>query len=358
MSAAPGPISRPAPSVPRRASRARRAVAATLAVVAVAFVAVACGDPASDLPGSEGAASDTTPPTLAEAGAAPTPVLPVTVDSADGRTVTVTDVSRIVPLQGNLAEIVFDLGLGDRVVGRDVSATFAEAEDLPLVTRAHDVSAESVLSVRPTVVLVDSETGPEEAIDHLRNVGIPVVEVERPTEIGDIGPRIRAVAAALGVPEAGDALARRTEAAVDAAADRAPEGSAPTVAFLYVRGSAGVYLIGGPGSGVDAMITAAGGVDAGTEIGLSDPFTPITSEALVEAAPDVLLLTTTGLESVGGVDGLLELAGVAQTPAGRSGRIVTMEDGLLFSFGSRTPAALESLAEEIHGAGTTSGGAR
>ena len=76
------------------------------------------------------------------------PSLPVTVASADGRTVTVADVSRIIPLQGNLAEIVFDLGLGDHVVGRDISATFDEASHLPLVTRAHDVSAESVLSLR------------------------------------------------------------------------------------------------------------------------------------------------------------------------------------------------------------------
>lgn len=118
--------------------------------------------------------------------------------------------------------------------------------------------------------------------------------------------------------------------------------------FLYVRGGAGVYLLGGPGSGADSMIAAAGGSDAGTAIGLDEAFTPLTSEALVAAAPDVLLVTTSGLASVGGVDGLLELAGVAQTPAGQARRIVAVEGALLYSFGARTPEALATLIAELH----------
>ncbi|MGK2965745.1 MAG: ABC transporter substrate-binding protein, partial [Tepidiformaceae bacterium] len=92
----------------------------------------------------------------------------------------------------------------------------------------------------------------------------------------------------------------------------------------------------------------AGGVDAGTEIGLRQAFTPITSEALVEAAPDVILMTTTGLESVGGLDGLVKIPGIAQTPAGQARRVVALEDGLLFSFGPRTPEALRLLVEGLY----------
>lgn len=324
---------------------------AVLVLVATLCVgASACGESPVDLPGAriaEPRTASTTAPSDDRAGSRPS--LPVTVESNDGRTVTVTDVSRIVPLQGNISEIVFDLGLGESVVARDISATFAEAADLPLVTRAHDVSAESVLSLRPTVVLVDEDTGPPEAIDHIRSVGIPVVEFPRPESLDDIAPRIRAVAAALGVPAAGEALVERTEADLESVAP--PAGAVgPVVAFLYVRGSAGVYLIAGPGSGVDAMVAAAGGTDAGTEMGLENPFTPITSEALAKTAPDVILVTTSGLESVGGVDGLVQIPGVAQTPAGRAKRIVAMDDGLLFSFGSRTPDAVARLAADLRNA--------
>jgi iron complex transport system substrate-binding protein len=321
-------------------------------VALLAIASAACGgDATQGLPGADEPPSTGTsaPASTVDDGddGPPVPVLPVTVESADGRAVTVTDVSRIVPLQGNISEIVFDLGLGASVVARDVSTTFEEARDLPLVTRAHDVSAESVLSLHPTVVLIDSDTGPQEAIDHIRNVGVPVVEIERPTGIDDIAPRIEAIAGALGVPEAGQALAARTADDLEAAMAAVDDADAPTVAFLYFRGNAGVYLIGGPGSGADSMIAAAGGVDAGTRLGLDEPFTPITSEAMAGAAPDVILMTTTGLDSVGGVDGLVEVPGIAQTPAGQNRRVATLEDGLLFNFGTRTPQAIEVLADQL-----------
>jgi len=275
--------------------------------------------------------------------------LPVSVDSADGRTVEVTDTSRVVVLNGSLAEVVYTLGLGDRVVGRDITATFKEAKKVPLVTRAHDVSAESVLSQRPTLVLAQTDSGPPDALQQIRDTGVPVVVFDEPRSIEEIGRREVAVAEALGVKSVGTKLSERTSAQLEAITAQVPtKGKKPTVAFLYMRGQAGVYLIGGKGSGADSMIEAAGGIDAGTAMGLQKAFTPITSEALAEAAPDVILMTSTGLESVGGIDGLVEIPGIAQTPAGKQRRIITEEDGLLFSFGARTPVALRRLVEKLH----------
>jgi iron complex transport system substrate-binding protein len=199
-------------------------------------------------------------------------------------------------------------------------------------------------------VLADPDTGPPEALDHLRNVGVPVVVVDKATEVAGIGDRIEAIAEVLGVPAAGERLRADTEAELAEAAAAVPhDGDPPRIAFLYLRGQAAVYLLGGPGAGTDSIIEAVGGIDAGTAMGLTEAFTPITSEAMVEAAPDVLLMTTTGLESVGGLDGLLEIPGLAQTPAGRDRRVVTLEDGLLFSFGSRTPEAIRSIVQQLYG---------
>ncbi|AXV05963.1 Heme ABC transporter, cell surface heme and hemoprotein receptor HmuT [Euzebya pacifica] len=278
---------------------------------------------------------------------APTPQLPVTVESADGPTVEVADVSRILPLSGGVAEVVYSLGLGQAMVGRDEQATFAEVADLPVVTDAHSVSAESVLSLQPTVVIGDTLTGPPEALDAIRGAGVPVVLVPEAWTLEDIYPRIQAVADALGVTGAGAELIDATRQRVDAAGAQ-PLEPAPTVAFLYLRGTAGVYLLGGDGSGADALIEAAGGIDAGSALGLA-PFTPLTSEALVSAAPDVLLIMSRGLESVGGMDGLAEVPGIAQTPAGASGDVIVVDDGLLLSFGARTPAVVEYLAGQLQG---------
>ncbi|GAA3783589.1 hemin ABC transporter substrate-binding protein [Streptomyces phyllanthi] len=281
-------------------------------------------------------------------GGTPAPKLPVTVDSSDGRKVTVEDASRILPLNGGVAEIVFTLGLGDRVVGRDITATFKEAKKLPLATKAHDVSAESVLSLEPTVVLADTDTGPAEAIDQIRDAGIPVVVLDPATELADVATRTTRIAEALGVPAAGKALNRRIGDELAAARAGVPEGSRPKVAFLYMRGSAAVYLIGGKGSGADSLVKAAGAVDAGTASGLGRPFTPITSEALVKAQPDVILMMSKGLDSVGGVDGLMDVPGIRETPAGLDRRVVDLEDGVLLSFGPRTPLVIDILVDRIH----------
>lgn len=326
-----------------------RLAEALVSVLALTLTATACGGAADA--GSPAAKATTASANRVEplTGTA-RPDLPVTTEGADGRKVTVEKADRVVPLSGSLSEIVFTLGLGDRVVARDITATFQQAEKLPVVTRGHDVSAESVLSLRPDLVLAESTTGPDEAMDQIRAAGVPVLVVSAAQGLDDVGRRIGTVADALGVPASGERLTARSESRIAAVRKGVPrEAEKPRVAFLYLRGSASVYLIGGKGSGAGSLIEAAGGIDAGAESGLTKDFTAITSEALVKAAPDAILVMTKGLESVGGVDGLVKIPGVAETPAGMDRRVVSVEDGVLLNYGPRTDQVLKSVVDQLYG---------
>ncbi|MFF1960171.1 hemin ABC transporter substrate-binding protein [Streptomyces sp. NPDC058220] len=339
--------------------RRSRLAGALLSVLALALATTGCGgaDPGTDTgrtnaaaPQNAAAPADRVEP-LATTHR---PRLPVTVDSADGRKVEVASADRIVPLTGSLSEIVFTLGLGDQVVARDITATFAQAAKLPVVTRAHDVSAESVLSLRPTVVIADTSTGPAEAIGQIRDAGIALVVVEPAKSLADVGTRIDAVAAALGVTAAGTELKNRTEERIAAVQKDIPaheDGRKPRVAFLYLRGSASVYLLGGSDSGASSLLEAAGAVDAGKESGLTKDFTAITSEALAKAAPDAILVMTKGLGSVGGPAGLVKIPGVAETPAGMDRRVVSVDDGVLLNYGPRTDQVLKSIVGQLYANG-------
>lgn len=265
---------------------------------------------------------------------------PPVVTGTDGREVTVHDTSRIVSLAGGITETLFALGLGSAVVGRDVSSDFPGTQDIPLVTQAHDVSAEGVLALSPTLVLADARTGPPEALAAIRAAGVPVVLVPEVWSLAEMPARVRAIAQAVGEPDAAEDLID------EMAADIPQVPGSPVVAFLYLRGNAAVYLLGGEGSGADSLLEAVGAVDAGTRAGLG-AFTPLTPEALVGAAPDALLVMDKGLESVGGVDGLLSLPGVAQTPAARDRRVVVVPDGELLNFGPRTPRTLAEIARQL-----------
>ena len=341
----------------RRRGARLRAVLAALAVGAlVAGCTVAGASPVDPpAPPAAGAAGPRTIAPVADPVrpvAAPAPQLPVTVASADGTQVRVTDTSRIlaVDLYGTFAEIVFSLGLGDQVVGRDIATGFAQAAHLPVVTGSgHDLNVESILALNPSVVVTDTSIGPAEVLEQLRDAGIPVVFLDPERTLAGIDDHIRAVAAALGVPSAGEELIARTDAEIAQARALAPaDGTGPRVAFLYVRGTAGIYLLGGPGSGADALLAAVGAQDAGTAIGLERSFTPITSEGMINAAPDVLLVMTQGLESVGGVDALLALPGIGQTPAAESRRVIDAPDTQLLSFGPSTASTITLLANALY----------
>lgn len=282
----------------------------------------------------------------------PQPQLPVTVTSYDGVEVTIESVDRIIAVNmtGTLGEIVFTLGLGDNLVGRDMSTDFPAAADVPVVTvGGHNLTAEGILDLDPTVVLTDENIGPAEVHQQLRDAGVPVVFFDPDRSLEGVNPLIEDVALALGVPDVGAELVAQVEDQMASALELAPEGHEPLrIVFLYVRGTAGVYLMAGEGSGADSMIEAVGAIDVGTELGLAESFMPITSEALIAAQPDVIMVMTKGLESVGGVDGLLEIPGVAQTPAGEHRRVVDMADSVILAFGPRIGATIEALAAAIY----------
>lgn len=290
----------------------------------------------------------------------PAQSLPVTIVSRDldgDREVVVDDASRILPLDiaGSIAATVFALGFGDDVVGRDISTTFPEAEGLPVVTSSgHAISSEAVLALRPTIVITDGTVGPTDVVLQLREAGVVVVYVDAEPGLGAPAELARQVSAALGSPETGELLAQRLEqelADVLAAIEQIrPDDPAQRVRilFLYLRGASGIYYLFGEESGADELIEGLGGIDVAGEIGWTG-LRPMTDEALVAANPDLILVMTGGLESVGGVDGLLaEKPAVGLTRAGEARRFVDMDDGEVLSFGPRTPAVLDALARAIY----------
>jgi iron complex transport system substrate-binding protein len=116
--------------------------------------------------------------------------------------------------------------------------------------------------------------------------------------------------------------------------------------FLYVRGG-GTQLIGGQGSVADAMIQAAGGIDAGTAAGIVY-FMPVTAEAIVAAQPEIILLPESGVESIGGLSAVMDIPGVAETPAAKNDKVLVYDDLLLLGMTPRTGDFLQELVTLLH----------
>lgn len=249
--------------------------------------------------------------------------------------------ARIIALSNGSAEIVAALGLRSALVGRDIASTTENLKSVPIVTSGHQVLAEKIIALKPTIVLIDKNVGPKSAIDQIKSAKIKIAYVNEAWNLSDIFIKIKSIGVAVGELSQAETLIHQMKK--DIAHSKSSLGWKPKVVFLYLRGPSAIYLIGGPGSGADSLISALGGVDVGAK-DLKNPFNPLTSEALVSLNPDVILVMSKGLQSVGGVAGLLKLPGVAQTKAGVKEKILSVDDSLLLSFGPRTPSLLVQMS--------------
>lgn len=250
--------------------------------------------------------------------------------------------SRVVVLANGVAEIMQSLNAQSIIVGRDISSSEDSLSQIPIVTSGHQVLAEKVIALKPDLVIIDASTGPQSAIDLIRSSGVTVVKTPESWRLGDILVKVRAVAAAIGAQLQAEQLVQQ----IDQSLTTSQLTWTPRVAFLYLRGTSSVYLIGGSGSGADSLLAALGAIDVGAKE-LARPFNTLTAESLAQLNPDVIMVMSKGLESVGGVKGLLKLPGVAQTKAGKNSAIIDVDDSLLLSFGTRTPSLLQVLAKAL-----------
>lgn len=294
-----------------------------------------------------GSVTLTTP--IAPVATSPQQTLPVTHTDHTGKTITITNASRVLLLDiyGTFSQIAVALGLGDVLVGRTASDTAPELANKPLVTRdGHDLNAEAILSLTPTLVVTDTTLGPPEVLEQLRNSGVTVVTLSPERTMATVASTITTVATVLGVPAEGRTLAERAVADVEKAkADVAAIAPADPMrmAVLYIRGTAGVFFIFGQGYGTGALLEAIHADDVATRMGIKD-VRPANAESLVTLDPEVIIVMTNGLESTGGVDGLLQRPGVAQTTAGINKRVISVPDSMLLSFGPNTGQVIRALA--------------
>jgi iron complex transport system substrate-binding protein len=276
-------------------------------------------------------------------------VSPTVITQSDVTSISITPVEkltdvRIVALANGSAELIAAMGYLDNLVGRDIASSTPELKDVPVVTSGHQVIPETIIVLQPTLVIVDDATGPSSAITKLESAGIEIVKISQSWNLADLVIKVEQIGVALGAPKSAALLKNILLDSVNGNLVAAnPAGKRLKVAFLYLRGTSSIYLVGGQGSGADYLINATGAIDIGAQQ-LDKPFTPLTAETMAQLNPDLILVMIAGLESVGGVSGLVELPGIAQTGAGKNRQVVAVDDSLLLSFGPQTPSLISELA--------------
>ncbi|WP_204115578.1 heme/hemin ABC transporter substrate-binding protein [Shimia biformata] len=268
---------------------------------------------------------------------------------AGGRLALAEPAMRIVSVGGSVTEIVYALGQEHRLVARDTTSSFPpEAAELPDIGYIRRLSPEGVLSVNPDLILTEEGAGPPEAIELLKQAGVPVVEVPLGFDRAAVTAKITTVADALGVAEKGELLAAEVDARIGKAQEMTDGLTGKRVMFiLSLQG--GRVLTAGSDTAAQGIIELAGATNAVQ--GMSG-YKPLSDEAVLAANPDVLLVMANGGRMALSDDDILRHPAIALTPAGQKARLVRMDGMLMLGFSVRTGQAVTELSAALRDAGS------
>lgn len=269
----------------------------------------------------------------------------VTVMSADDVEVTISDRSRIVTLGGAITETVYALGYGDQLIASDQSSTYPEEVfRKPRLTVFRTSTPESILSLNPSLILTTEGIRPLSVPTQLRNAGVPTLLLKEAKTPEEAAERMRKIGHVLGEEKKAEEIVRSMFEDLDRAYALQKElPRKPRVLFVYTRGA---YMVNVTGSGTsaDAVIRLAGGINVVDQF---EGYRPLTAEAVVTSAPDLILVPEFGLEMLGGMAAFLNQPGISLTPAAKNGHILAIDDAMLLSFGPRLGEGVYQLTSEM-----------
>ncbi|MFD1508024.1 heme/hemin ABC transporter substrate-binding protein [Lacimonas salitolerans] len=256
----------------------------------------------------------------------------------------------VLSLGGSVTEIIVALDQGHRLLARDTTSSYPpEVQDLPDVGYVRALSPEGVLSVGPGLILAEEGAGPPEALDVIRNADVAFAEVPAGFTAQAIADKIAVIGDALNVPDRAATLASKVMADMQAASDRASARADQPMRVMFVLSTQGGRIMAsGTGTGADAVIRLAGGVNAVTEF---QGYKQIGDEAVGTAAPDVILMMDHEGDHAVADDELFAMPAIRLTPAAEARSVLRMDGLLLLGFGPRTAQAVEDLSRALYGDG-------
>ncbi|KUF44888.1 ABC transporter substrate-binding protein [Myroides marinus] len=244
---------------------------------------------------------------------------------------------RIISLNGSITETLVALGEKENIVGVDVTSTYPTdiketAQDLGHTSK---ISVESIMSLNPTVIYATDKDIKDDFKAQLEKAKIRLEIIKQEFTIEGSKQLIETVAKSLNKDNYKELQDKIDQ---DLQGLKAFDNK-PKVLFIYARGAA-TLLVAGDKTPANSIINVAGGQNAVTEF---EDFKPLTPESLLNSNPDYILMFTTGLESMGGVDGVLKIEGINQTNAGKNKKVIAMDGQLLNGFGPRVGQAAKEL---------------
>jgi len=255
---------------------------------------------------------------------------------------------RIVSVGGDVTEIIFALGLGERIVALDTTSQFPpdQVKTKASVGYMRALSTEGVLSVAPTLIIASGDAGPPEVVAALKGSTVPFVEIKGDDTADGTAHKITTVAEALGAAAEAEKLVSRVKGEFAAAAAMRAKIEKPVRALFILSQQEGRTMVAGTNTAADAIFSLAGAVNAVTGF---DGYKPLSDEAAITAAPDVIVtMRRDGAEAGKLANEISGTRGLGSTPAAKAGRIIEVDGSYTLQFGPRAGSAVLDLMHRFY----------
>jgi len=252
---------------------------------------------------------------------------------------------RIVSLGGDATEILYALGLQDKIVAVDTTSLSPPQalKEKPNVGYMRALSAEGVLSTGATTIVANAQAGPPEVVNALKSAKLQFLSLPGNEDPHNVAAKVLIIGKAFGREAEAKELAARIEAGFKAVAERREKIKKPVRAMFVLGVNNGRATVGGVGTTADTMMKLAGATNAAD----FKNYKPLTSEALISMAPDVVI-TMRRQGATNNQTLLQSLPGYKETPAGKNGRLIEMDAHYLLGFGPRTHEAARELMSRLY----------
>ncbi|WGE46215.1 ABC transporter substrate-binding protein [Actinobacillus equuli subsp. haemolyticus] len=241
---------------------------------------------------------------------------------------------RIVSIGGDVTEIIYALGAEQALVGRDsTSIAPLAAQQLPDVGYMRQLNVEGILALKPTKVISSDVAQPSVVFEQLKSAGVTVERVPFEYTPESVIQKIQRVGKLVNKPQQAVKLAEKFANEL-----KAVSTSPLDVRILFILNHAGSnYMTAGKNTVADSIIRLIGATNAMQN---SIRFSPISQEGVIAARPDLLVLTKMSLESLGSIDKVWSLPGMALTPAAKKKNVIVLDDLAVLGFTLTTPTEL------------------
>lgn len=244
---------------------------------------------------------------------------------------------RIAVLTGDVAEIICALDYCRYIVGREQAATYPpEILNVPEIGYHRSLNAETILSVKPTLVLGSSASQPVSIWEKINQVGIKAIKISEEPDGSDFAKRIEFVGTILGKAQEAKKISNDWTSRIKSLQTNFENNPKRYLVTLDGR------LVAGNHTAADTLIKWAGGINAAAAAGI-DGYKTMNREAWLQANPDIIILTEHGKGMYGSVKEFSDRPEISSTTAGKTKNIRTMNADLILRVGLRSPDTIQKI---------------